>query len=102
MVKSIQINFSTLCTTLDEVEYVEIFEVKFNIGVIIIRQKHQGKLWFIISCPFLKPGIGIKISSTAELFHRAVIIISNNTISTMQGQSLKESRQKCLKFIGSI
>ena len=64
--------------TLDEVSYVEIIQVKLIIEVIILRQEHVGKCWFIRSCPFLKLVAGIEIASTAELYDRVVIIQEGN------------------------
>ena len=77
---------------LDEVVSVE--RIKTHYISNFLRQENEGKFWFIRSCPFLTPVIGIKIDSTAELYDRAIIILFKETITTMQGQSFNQSRQK--------
>ena len=50
-----------------EAAYVEIMRDKLIIEVLILKQDNEGKFWFIGSCPFLTPVIGINIDSTAEM-----------------------------------
>ena len=59
MVKNIP-NFNVFIPTflhcvlqiLDGVSYIEIIKGEIIIEVIIPRQENEGKIWFIISCPF--------------------------------------------------
>ena len=78
--------------TIGEVEYDDRNKGKSIIEVIILRQENEVKSWFIRSCTFLTPVTGINIDSTAELPDRAFIDVFKETITKMQGQSLKQIR----------
>ena len=71
------------------------------IELIILRQEHQGGFLYHI-IPFFKPIIGMKITSTSDMFHRSYIFMFKEIITTIQGQRLNCGIQKGWNSLGSI